>query len=138
MEEHNRHLQQKYEQICQKEVRYETLHCEDAEYLIVAFGSAARISTKAIELCRQHGVRVGLLRPITLWPYPAQAIHELSSKVKEIFCVEINAGQMIQDVRLAVEGQCPVSHYGRMGGMVPTPEEIAGVILQKVNRKECH
>lgn len=136
MEEHNRHLQKKYEQICQEEVRYETLHCEDAEYLIVAFGSAARISTKAIELCRQQGVRVGLLRPITLWPYPTKAVRELSRHVREIFCVEINAGQMIQDVRLAVEGQCPVSHYGRMGGMVPTPEEIAEMILQKVNKKD--
>ena len=135
MEEHNRHLQQKYEQIRQTEVRYETLHCEDAEYLIVAFGSAARISTKAIETCRQHGVKVGLLRPITLWPYPTEAVRRLARQVKGIFCVEINAGQMVEDVRLAVEGQCPVSHYGRMGGMVPTPDEIAEVILQNTNGK---
>ncbi len=134
MEEHNRHLQRKYELIRQTEVRYETTGCEDAEYLVVAFGSAARISTKAIELCRKQGMKVGLLRPITLWPFPSQAIRDLSRQVKGILCVEINAGQMVEDIRLAVEGQCPVSHYGRMGGMVPTPEEISEVILQKVGQ----
>ena len=125
MEEHNRDLQRKYEEIKQKEVRYETIQCEDADYLIVAFGSAARISIKTVELCREKGLKVGLLRPITLWPFPSQVIQEYSSKVKGILCMEINAGQMVDDVRLAVEGLCPVHHYGRMGGMVPTPEEIA-------------
>lgn len=125
MEEHNRDLQRKYEVIRQKEVRYEAIQCEDADYLVVAFGSAARISIKAIELCREKGIRIGLLRPITLWPFPTEVIREMSGRVKGILCMEINAGQMIDDVRLAVEGRCPVHHYGRMGGMVPTPEEIA-------------
>ena len=128
MEEHNRDLQKKYDVIRQNEVRYETLQTEDADLLIVAFGSAARISTKAMELCREKGIKVGLLRPITLWPFPTQAIQQLSGKVKSILCMEINAGQMVDDVRLAVEGKCPVCHYGRMGGMVPTPEEIAAEI----------
>lgn len=128
MERHNQDLQRKYETIRQTEVRYETLQAEDADILIVAFGSAARISIKAMELCREKGIKVGLLRPITLWPFPTQAIRERSGKTRQILCVEINAGQMVDDVRLAVEGRCPVSHYGRMGGMVPTPEEIAEVI----------
>lgn len=128
MEQHNLDLQRKYETIRQSEVRYETLHCEDAEYLIVAFGSAARISTKAIELCREKGIKVGLLRPITLWPFPTQALREYGKQMKAILCAEINAGQMVDDVRLAVEGACPVSHYGRLGGMVPTPDEIVAEI----------
>jgi len=130
MEEHNKHLQAKYATIRETEVRYEEKHCEDADILIVAFGSAARISTKAMELCREQGMKVGLLRPITLWPFPKEEIKRLSKQVKRIVCVEINAGQMIDDVRLAVEGAVPVSHYGRMGGMIPTPEEVATVILR--------
>lgn len=128
MERHNQDLQRKYEIIRQNEVRYEALQVEDADILIVAFGSAARISIKTMELCREQGIRVGLLRPITLWPFPTEVIRELSKKVKSILCMEINAGQMVDDVRLAVEGRCPVHHYGRMGGMVPTPEEIQQVI----------
>lgn len=128
MERHNQDLQRKYEIIRQNEVRYEALQVEDADILIVAFGSAARISIKTMELCREQGIRVGLLRPITLWPFPTQVIRELSKKVKSILCMEINAGQMVDDVRLAVESRCPVHHYGRMGGMVPTPEEIQQVI----------
>ncbi len=130
MEEHNRDLQNKYETIRQTEVRYETKQCEDADYLIVAFGSAARICTKSIELLREQGIKVGLLRPITLWPFPSKAIQELSAKVKGILCMEINAGQMVDDVRLATGGSCPVYHYGRMGGMVPTPEEIEQQLKQ--------
>ena len=124
MEAHNIHLQKKYKEIQEREVRYETHLCDDAEYLIVAFGSAARLAQKAIELLRQDGIRVGLLRPITLWPFPSDAIREMSEKVKGIFCLEINAGQMVEDIRLAVEGRTSVKQYGRMGGIVPTPEEI--------------
>jgi 2-oxoglutarate ferredoxin oxidoreductase subunit alpha len=105
---------------------------EDAEYLVVAFGSAARIAQKAIEDCRSEGIKVGLLRPITLWPFPTKRVAELAGQVKGILCAEINAGQMVQGIRLAVEGKTPVSHYGRMGGMVPTPEEIAEVIRKQL------
>ncbi len=124
MEDHNVHLQKKYAEIRAKEVRYEEYMTEDADILIVAFGSASRLAQKAIELCRQEGMRVGMLRPITLWPFPTEAIRKMSTRVKAILSLEINAGQMVEDIRLAVEGRCPVHHYGRMGGIVPTPEEI--------------
>ena len=128
MEEHNLHLQRKYQEIREKEVRCEELQTEDAEYLIVAFGSASRIAQKAIEQCREKGIRVGMLRPITLWPFPTGKLQGLAQKVKGILCVEINAGQMVEDVRLAVNGSVPVYHYGRMGGIVPAPDEIVNEI----------
>lgn len=130
MEEHNKQLQAKYAEISSKEVRYATYDTDDCDILIVAFGSAARISRKTVEICREAGLKVGILRPITLWPFPTNEIAALSGRLKQVVCVEINAGQMIQDVRMAVNGQCPVSHYGRMGGMVPTPEEIAEHIIK--------
>lgn len=128
MELHNIHLQEKYKEIKEKEVRYEEYMTEDAEYLIVAFGSAARIAQKAIELCRAKGIRVGMLRPITLWPFPSQAIKTLAQNAKGILSMEINAGQMVEDIQLAVQGCVPVFHYGRMGGIVPTPEEIVNEV----------
>ena len=124
MEAHNIHLQEKYKEIREREVRFEKYLCDDAEYLFVAFGSAARLVQKSIELMRQEGIRVGLLRPITLWPFPSAEIRNMAEKVKSIFCLEINAGQMVDDIRLAIEGRVPVKQYGRMGGIVPTPEEI--------------
>jgi 2-oxoglutarate ferredoxin oxidoreductase subunit alpha len=126
MEAHNIHLQEKYKEIREREVRFEKYLCDDAEYLIVAFGSAARLAQKAIEIMRQEGIRVGLLRPITLWPFPSKEIRNMAEQVKSIFCLEINAGQMVDDIRLAIEGRVPVKQYGRMGGIVPTPEEIVG------------
>ncbi len=133
MEEHNLHLQRKYQEIRDKEVRYETYQTEDAEYLIVAFGSASRIAQKAIELCRDKGIRVGMLRPITLWPFPTQAIANLANQVKGILSVEINAGQMVGDIQLSVQGRVPVKQYGRMGGIVPTPEEIVAEVEKMRN-----
>lgn len=127
-EETNLRLQRKYDEIRRKEVRYEEYHTDDAELLVVAFGSAARLSLKAIDMLRAEGLRVGMLRPITLWPFPTERIKALASQVRHILCVEINAGQMIEDVRLAVEGATTVSHFGRMGGMLPTPEDIANEI----------
>lgn len=135
MEEHNKHLQQKYAEICDKEVRFNTYRTEDCDILIVAFGSAARISRKSIEICREKGIKVGMIRPITLWPFPTLTIAEIAKQVKHVLCVEINAGQMVQDVRLAVGSTCSVSHYGRMGGIVPTPEEIVNEIV-KISEKE--
>lgn len=124
MEKNNERFQQTYERIRQNEVRFEEHFTKDAEYLIVAFGSIARIALKAIEEARAKGVKVGLLRPITLWPFPTEEIARLSHQVKGILTVELNAGQMIEDVRLAVEGRVPVYHFGRMGGIVPNPGEI--------------
>ena len=131
MEQHNLHLQEKYQKIQKAEVRYEELQTADAEYLIVAFGSAARIAQKAVKLLRSEGIRAGLLRPITLWPFPSEPIQRLSSQVHGILSFEINAGQMVQDIRLAVNGTCPVEHYGKMGGIVPTPDELIHSLKEK-------
>lgn len=135
MEQKNLHLQAKYKEIREKEVRYEEILCEDADYVVIAFGSASRIALKVIELCREEGLKVGLLRPITLWPFPTQEIHALSKRVQGILSFEINAGQMIEDIRLAVEGNTPVVHYGRMGGIVPTPEEVVEVLKKELIKK---
>ena len=132
MEQRNLHLQKKYQTIRDNEVRYETKFMDDADYMIVAFGSAARIAEKAIELAREEGIKVGLLRPITLWPFPEKEIAEAAKGVKGILVAEINAGQMIDDVRLAVNGAVPVAHYGRLGGIVPEPEEMVKVLKEKL------
>lgn len=132
MEVRNLHLQEKYRKIRENEVRYETKHLDDADYMIVAFGSAARIAEKAIEIARSQGLRVGLLRPITLWPFPTNEIAAAAKNVKGILVAEINAGQMIEDVKLAVNGSAPVEHYGRLGGIVPEPEEMVNVLKEKL------
>lgn len=124
MEKKNLHLQAKYKEIREKEVRYETTACDDADILIVAFGSASRISLKAMETARKQGLKVGLFRPITLWPFPEREIRDIARHLKGILTVEINAGQMVFDVRAAVNGSVPVHHFGRLGGIVPDPDEI--------------
>ncbi|MBR4233759.1 MAG: 3-methyl-2-oxobutanoate dehydrogenase subunit VorB [Bacteroidales bacterium] len=128
MEQINLRIQAKYRKIEETEVRYEEYKTEDAEYLIVAFGSAARIAKKVIAIAREQGIKVGLLRPITLWPFPAKRIAELGKQVKGILSLEINAGQMIEDIRLAVECKVPVEYYGRLGGIIPEPEEVVAKI----------
>lgn len=128
MESHNIHLQEKYRKIRENEVRYETWKCDDAEYMIVAFGSAARIAQKAIDMARSEGIRIGLFRPITLWPFPTNEIAAMGKGKKGILVVEINAGQMVQDVRLAVNGEEPVEQFGRLGGIVPEPNEIVDAL----------
>lgn len=132
---HNIELQKKYAKIRENEVRYETHLMDDAEYIIVAFGSAARISEKAIDLAREEGMKVGLFRPITAWPYPEKELAELAKGKKGILVAEINAGQMIEDVRLAVGNNIPVVHCGRMGGMIPEPEEVLEALL-KMNKED--
>ena len=128
MEEINIRLQNKYKVIEEKEVRYEEFMLEDAEYAIVAFGSAARIGKKAIEMARAEGIKVGLLRPITLWPFPTKEVAALGKRVKGILSLEINAGQMVEDIRLAVECKIPVEHYGRLGGIIPAPDEVVDAL----------
>ncbi len=123
MEEINLHLQDKYRKM-QKEVKSEEIAVEDAEILLVAFGLSARICQKAIELAREKGIKVGLLRPITLYPFPSDAIARIAQRVDALLTVEMNAGQMVEDVRLAVNGKKPVYFRGRMGGMIPTPDDI--------------
>lgn len=131
MEQRNLHMQEKYELIRENEVRYEATKCDDADYIIVSFGSAARIGEKAVELAREQGIKVGLFRPITLWPFPSKQIAEAAKGKKGILVSEINAGQMIEDVKLAINGQLPVEHFGRLGGIVPEPEEIVEALKEK-------
>ena len=132
MEKRNLHLLEKYRQIEENEVRYEEIGCEDADYLLVAFGSSARICQKAMEVARGEGLKLGLLRPITLWPFPTKAISDRADKVKGILSVELNAGQMVEDVRLAVNGRVKVEHFGRLGGIVFTPDEIIAAVKEKL------
>ncbi len=124
MEQHNNKLEAKFKQILENEVRFEEIQTHDAEYLFVAYGLSARICHKAVDLAREKGIKAGMLRPITLWPFPAARLLELAGQAKFMLTIELNAGQMVEDVRLAVNGKIPVAFYGRMGGMLPTPEEI--------------
>lgn len=132
MEERNLSLQAKYQQIEANEVRYEEFLCDDAEYLLIAFGSAARICQKTVEIAHAEGIKVGLLRPISLWPFPTQAIAAYANRVKGMLSVELNAGQMVEDVRLAVEGAVSVAHFGRLGGIVFTPDEVLAALKDKL------
>lgn len=136
MEKRNIALQEKYKKIREKEVRYETQHCDDADYIIVAFGSAARIAEKSIETARKAGIKVGLFRPITLWPFPTDQISQMAKGKKGFLVAEINAGQMIEDVRLALNGQTLVEHFGRLGGIVPDPEEIVSALKNMIAKIE--
>ncbi len=135
MEENNIRFQAKYAEIEKNEVRFEEINCEDADYLLVAFGSIARICLKTIELAREEGLKVGLLRPITLWPFPSEALSKYADKVKGMLTVEMNAGQMVEDVRLAVNGKVKVEFYGRLGGIVPTPDKVLEALKEKVVQK---
>lgn len=126
----NHRIQEKYRLCEENEVRYETIACEDAEYLFVAYGSSARICQKAIELARSEGIKVGLLRPITLWPFPKKPLKEIGQKMKGILTVEMSAGQMIEDVKLAVECKVNVQHFGRYGGVIPNPSEVVEALKQ--------
>ena len=135
MEKNNIRFQAKYKQIEENEVRFEEIHCDDADYLIVAFGSMARIGQKAMELAREEGIKVGMLRPITLWPFPTKVIAAYADKVKGMLVTELNAGQMVEDVRLAVNGKVKVEHFGRLGGIVPDPDEIVDALKEKLIKK---
>jgi len=128
----NKKLVTKYNEIREKEVRFEEVQCEDAEYLLVAYGTSARVCQKSVELSREQGIKAGLLRPITLFPFPSKQINKLADKVKLILTVEMSAGQMVEDVMLSVNGEVPVYHYGRMGGMIPTPDEVVENLKERI------
>ena len=134
MEQNNIRLQNKYIRMKAEEVRYEAIECDDAEYILVAFGSSARICLKTVQIARKKGVKVGLIRPITLFPFPEKVIAEYAPKVKGFLSVEFNAGQMVNDIRLAVNGKTRVEYFGRMGGIVPTPDEVEAALEQKLIR----
>lgn len=133
LEEFNKALQKKYARIKEKEQRFEGIHLDDSEIILVAYGTQARIARVVVEVLRKKGKKAGLLRPITLWPFPADAFEELLKKKRKkvrFFVTEMSYGQMLEDVRLAVNGRAAVDFYGRAGGGIPTEEEILRRILQ--------
>ncbi len=135
MEEINNMLQARYREIEKNETRWEEIGPEDADYMIVAFGSVARICDKARELAEEKGIKVKILRPITLWPFPVEAVNRAAEGKKGILVVELNAGQMIEDVRLSIHDRIPVEHFGRMGGIIPSPEEVVNALEEKLIKK---
>jgi len=128
----NLKLQAKYREIEKNEVLFEMLGCEDAEYIFVAFGLSARICQKSMDLARAKGIKVGLFRPVTLFPFPVKAIHDLGKKVKGMLVVEMNAGQMIEDVKLSVGCSIKIEHFGRFGGIIPTPDEVVKALETQI------
>ena len=135
MENNNLRFQEKYAKMEEEDLLFEEIQCEDAEYLLVAFGSSARVCLKTVDLAREKGIKAGLLRPITLFPFPKKPIAALAKQVKGILVVEMNAGQMIEDVQLAVgcaACEVPVLHFGRMGGIIHSPVEVLAALEQKL------
>jgi 2-oxoglutarate ferredoxin oxidoreductase subunit alpha len=131
-EMNNLRLQAKYREIENNEVIFETFHCEDANHLMIAYGCMSRICENAVEQARKEGIKVGLLRPVTLFPFPTKEIQKLVPQLDTIMTVELSAGQMVEDVRLAVNGAIPVNFYGRMGGVVPSPEEVLDAFKKSI------
>jgi 2-oxoglutarate/2-oxoacid ferredoxin oxidoreductase subunit alpha len=128
LEEHNWKLFRKYQRMENNEVRYESYLVEDAEMVVIAYGIAARIARGAIKRLRQDNLKVGLIRPITVWPFPMKYIREVAKRVNDFFVFEMSTGQMIEDVKLALEGKGHIHHYGRPGGVIPTPVELYRII----------
>ena len=127
---HNNELQATYREIEKNEVMYEAYLCEDADYVITAFGTVARIAKSAINELREKGIKVGLFRPITVWPFPYKELAEASKNAKALLDVEANEGQMLQDVKLAINGAKPVEYFGHCGSLMPTTDEIVAKILE--------
>jgi pyruvate/2-oxoacid:ferredoxin oxidoreductase alpha subunit len=132
LEEHQRHLEAKYQRAQQDEPRCELYEADDADILMVGYGITSRILRSAVEAARAEGQRVGLFRPITLWPFPSEALRKAAANVREVVAVELSNGQMVEDVRLAINGRVPVDFYGRTGGNVPSVEEIHADILRRI------
>jgi 2-oxoglutarate ferredoxin oxidoreductase subunit alpha len=130
LEQFNRKLQAKLATIKANEVRYKEYMLEGAELIVVAFGTSGRVAQSAVKMARQQGIPVGLLRPITLWPFPEERLSQLADEARGFLVVEMSAGQMLDDVKISVAGQCPVEFYGRMGGMVPLPDEVLAAIAK--------
>jgi 2-oxoglutarate ferredoxin oxidoreductase subunit alpha len=128
LEAHNVHLQEKYARIAADETRYALEEMDDADICIVAYGTSARVARTVCQRARAEGIKAGIFRPITLWPFPASALAQAAKKVRAMVVLELSAGQMIEDVRLAVEGSRPIYFHGRTGGMIPTPAEVLETI----------
>jgi 2-oxoglutarate ferredoxin oxidoreductase subunit alpha len=135
LEEINWGLFRRYSLIKKEETTYETFLTDDAQLVVVAFGIAARIAKGAIKTLRTEGLKVGLMRPITLWPFPDEAIRELAKKIKSFLVFEMNMGQMLEDVQLSLAGKGEVTFYGRPGGVIPTPGEVGRVIARLYYQK---
>ena len=136
LEAHINKLDQKYQEITRTEVRFEEYKLDDAEHVVIGYGIVSRLLKSAVDMARTEGVKVGLLRPITLWPYPSKRIAELCDLVRDFLVVELSTGQMVDDVRLAVEGRRPVQLYYRAGGNVPTAQELTDRIMKI--KEACH
>lgn len=134
-EAHNKDLQAKYAQVASAEVRWEEINVDDADVVIVAYGISSRISLTAVQKGREQGIKVGILRPITLWPFPTAPIRALAEKGKKFLVVEMSAGQMVEDVRLATNGRAEVAFYGRMGGILPNQREILDLVRDMARNK---
>lgn len=132
LEKHNIRLQEKYAEMKEKEAKYETYNIENAEVVLVAYGTTSRIVKNAIADLKEQGINVGLIRPITLWPFPEKAFDELPASVKSLVSVEMSMGQMIDDIKIASNGRWPVHFYGRSGGMIPTPEGVIEKVKELV------
>jgi len=136
MERHNWKLDRKYQQIAEKETRYELYRMEDAELAIIAYGTTARIAKGAINRIRKDGIRAGLVRPITLWPFPTKILQELTRNISQFIVFEMSTGQMLEDVRLAIGGKADISFHGRPGGVIPTPAEFARFVYREYQEKK--
>ncbi|HCF38807.1 2-ketoisovalerate ferredoxin reductase [Thermosipho africanus Ob7] len=134
LEKMNLELVEIYKEIEKNEVRWEEYRTEDADIVITAFGTVARIAKSVVDMAREDGLKVGLFRPITVWPYPYEPLEKLADKVEMFFDVEMNMGQMLEDVKLAVKGKKPIKFYSRMGGVVPTPNEIYDALKKEIGR----
>jgi pyruvate/2-oxoacid:ferredoxin oxidoreductase alpha subunit len=136
MEHHNRHLQKKYDEISDNEVRFEEIETNDAEIVLIGYGIISRILETVVAKARSDGHKVGLLRPITLWPFPSERIQQLAPATKLFFVSELSNGQMVDDVRLALQGRSQVHFYGRMGGSVPDTDEVFDELKQQLLKLE--
>jgi 2-oxoisovalerate ferredoxin oxidoreductase alpha subunit len=132
LEDHQRHLEAKYRRAQQQEPRWELYDADDADILLVGYGITSRILRSAVEEARAQGLRIGLFRPVTLWPFPSEALAKAAANVHQVLVVELSNGQMVEDVRLALNGRVPVSFYGRTGGNVPSVEEIHADLLGRM------
>ena len=138
LEAASKRIQERYREIEKNEVRFEEYHCDDAEIILCAFGTVARVSKSAIEMAGKEGIKAGLIRPVSVWPFPSKVFTDYAAKdnVKGFLTVEMNAGQMVEDVRLSVNGEKPVAFFGKLGGIIPTPTEILSQIRKMAGGKE--
>jgi 2-oxoisovalerate ferredoxin oxidoreductase alpha subunit len=134
LEKHNQNLQKKYDEISENEVRFEAYMMDDAEFAVVGYGVVSRILQTVVDDLRDQGHKIGMIRPISLWPFPSKYLYEVAAKLRGMLVVELSNGQMVDDVKLAVEGRTRVHFYNRMGGMVPSTEEIAAHVLPLLTR----